>query len=191
MHHDDDKLTDHNYDGIKEFDNPLPTWWLVTFFGTIIFAFIYYIHYEIGGGPSLTAELQSALGEIKQMSASHKVSAPAEAPVTEESLAQAEGDPKALTAASAIYDGKCASCHGPQLQGLIGPNLTDEYWIHGKGTRLDILKVVSEGVADKGMPPWAAILKKDELEQIVGFVHSKKGSKPVNPKAPQGDKVAL
>lgn len=186
---DEKNLTSHNYDGIKEFDNPLPGWWLMTFFGTIIFAFVYYIHYEIGDGPSLTEELQMGLSQIKQMGVSHTPQAVKETPLTEDFLTQFESDPKNLTLGSQVYEGKCASCHGPQLQGLIGPNLTDEFWLHGQGTRTDIMKVISEGVADKGMPPWGPLLKKDELLSLTAFVHSKKGSAPPNPKLPQGQKT--
>jgi cytochrome c oxidase cbb3-type subunit 3 len=186
---DEQYLTDHNYDGIKEFNNPLPGWWLVTFFGTIIFAFVYYVHYELGGGPSLNEELQMGLSRIKQMGVSHAPQVAKEAALTEEFIAQFESDPKNLTLGNQVYEGKCASCHGPQLQGLIGPNLTDEFWIHGQGTRLDIMKVISEGVADKGMPPWGPLLKKDEMLSLTALVHSKKGSSPPNPKLPQGQKA--
>lgn len=182
----DKEIAGHEYDGIKEFDNPLPNWWLVTFFGTIIFSFVYYIHYEFGGGPTLAQELSTAMSQIEQAA---KKSAPPADSETEEMLAAAGSTPEALKLGQTTFDGKCATCHGPQLQGLIGPNLTDKFWIHGKGTHKDILTVVKDGVADKGMPPWGALLKKDELYAVVGYIFSKKGSNPPNPKAPQGAEV--
>ena len=89
-----------------------------------------------------------------------------------------------------VFSAKCAVCHGENLQGLIGPNLTDEYWLHGKGMLADIEKTVREGIADKGMPTWEGQLKPEELQAVVVFVASKQGSHPANAKAPQGEKVA-
>ena len=181
---DDVEIKGHSYDGITEYDNPLPTWWLWTFLITIIFGFIYYLHYEVGGGPSLKQELAAAMEEIDQQKA--------HAPQVEETESSLEASMKGdavLALGATTFSTKCAACHGPQLQGLIGPNLTDHYWIHGKGTRLDIVKVIREGVGDKGMPSWAALLKKEEIYGVAAYILSKKDSNPPNPKAPQGDLV--
>ncbi|HPI40522.1 MAG TPA: cytochrome c, partial [Pseudobdellovibrionaceae bacterium] len=97
--------------------------------------------------------------------------------------------PETLALGANAYTRVCAACHGPQLQGLIGPNLTDKHWIHGQGTRVDIIKVVREGVNDKGMPPWAAVLKADEMYGVVAYILSKKGSNPAGAKEPQGNLV--
>lgn len=176
---------EHSFDGIKEYDNPLPMWWLWTFFLTIIFSAIYYLHYEVAGGPTLKDELNVEMTAIEQ-AAQKKNAGPAE---TEESLAAFFANPKAAEAGSAIFAGKCAACHGDKLQGLIGPNLVDKFWIHGGGTRTDIVKVIREGVADKGMPPWGSMLKKDELLNVTAFIVSKKGSNPPGAKAAQGNEV--
>jgi cytochrome c oxidase cbb3-type subunit 3 len=85
----------------------------------------------------------------------------------------------------AVFAGKCAACHGAEGQGLIGPNLTDKFWIHGKGLRADILKTVSDGVVEKGMPAWAAMLKEEELFAVVGYVYSLRAN-PKAGKEPQG-----
>lgn len=175
----------HEYDGIKEFDNPLPGWWLITFYATIIFAFIYVIHYEFGGGPTLSQELEVAMKEVQAA----KPAASAAPQESEEDLMKKAQDPKFLAMGAEIFTGKCASCHGNELQGLIGPNLTDKYWIHGKGKITDMLTVIKAGIADKGMPPWDGILKQDEMIAVSGFILSKKGSNPANPKAPQGEPV--
>ncbi|HWU45080.1 MAG TPA: cbb3-type cytochrome c oxidase N-terminal domain-containing protein [Bdellovibrio sp.] len=173
----------HEYDGIIEHDNPLPTWWLWTFFITIIFAFIYYIHYELGGGPTLKQELTVAMDQLEKSKAAGESAAPLE---TEDSLKEAFGKDGVVAAGAAVFKSKCVACHGEQLQGLIGPNLTDNFWIHGKGTRIDIVKVIREGVPDKGMPPWGPVLKKDEVYAVTAFILSKKGSNPPGAKAPQG-----
>ncbi|MGZ3774360.1 MAG: cbb3-type cytochrome c oxidase N-terminal domain-containing protein [Pseudobdellovibrionaceae bacterium] len=176
----------HEYDGIIEHDNPLPMWWLWTFFLTIIFAFIYYIHYELGGGPTLKQELKTAMDELEKTKAKATVSAPME---TEDSLTADFGKDGVVAMGAAQFTAKCSSCHGQNLEGLIGPNLTDKYWIHGKGTRMDIVKVIRDGVADKGMPPWGPVLKKEEVYAVAAYILSKKGSNPANAKAPQGDVV--
>lgn len=180
-----DPLTDHDYDGIREYDNPLPTWWLWTFFLTIIFAFLYFLHYQFGGGPTLKDELAVAMKNLEAASAQH---APA-VTETEELLAEAMKSPQSVELGATTFAGKCASCHGPQLGGLIGPNLTDNFWLHGKGTRMDIVGVIRKGVPEKGMPPWETLLSKEEVYGLTAYILSKKGSNPANPKAPQGVEV--
>jgi cytochrome c oxidase cbb3-type subunit 3 len=175
----------HDYDGIKEFDNPLPGWWLFTFYATILFAFAYVFYYEFGSGPTLAQELEVAMKEVQ-------AAKPVQVAVTQESeedLMKKAQDPKMLALGVEVYTGKCASCHGNELQGLIGPNMTDKFWIHGKGTITDMLVTIKAGVADKGMPPWDGILKQDEMIAVAGFIHSKKGTNPPNPKAAQGEPV--
>lgn len=180
------EIQHHEYDGIKEYDNPLPMWWLWTFFGTIIFAFIYYIHYEITGAPGIAAEYAAEVAEVEAQKVANAPSAESE---TEESLSAAMASPDVVKLGEATFNRVCAACHGPHLQGLIGPNLTDKYWIHGQGTRVDIIKVVREGVNDKGMPPWGGVLKPDEQYAVVAYILSKKGSNPAGAKEPQGNKI--
>lgn len=172
------------YDGIVEHDNPMPTWWLWTFFLTIIFSFIYYIHYELAGGPTLQDELRIEMAQIEKSVASKP--APVE---TEESLAAVFASAEAIQLGAASYAQKCASCHGVELQGLIGPNLVDAYWIHGKATRMDILHWVRVGVPEKGMPPWGPVMKNEELHAVSAYIYSKKGSKPSQSKEAQGELI--
>lgn len=175
----------HVYDGIVEHDNPLPTWWLWTFFLTIIFSFIYFIHYSLGtDAPTLTDELTVAMAELDKSKASAVASAPLE---TEDSVKAIFAKPEMLTTGAAQYAAKCAACHGAELQGLIGPDLTDNFWLNGSGQRLDILKSIREGIPDKGMPPWGPVMKKDEIYAVASFILSKKGSKPAGSKGPQGN----
>jgi cytochrome c oxidase cbb3-type subunit 3 len=181
-----DKDKFHEYDGIIEHDNPLPTWWLWTFFITIIFGSIYYLHYQFGGGPNLQEELAVAMNELTAQKSAVVAQAPLE---TEDFLREEFSKKELLVKGEGTFVGKCAACHGQQLQGLIGPNLTDNYWIHGKATRMDLVKIIREGVPDKGMPPWGNVLPKDEVYAVASFILSKKGSMPANPKAPQGDEV--
>jgi len=182
----DDKnlIEGHNYDGIQELDNPLPDWWLMTFLVTIMFAFFYFIHYEFSDGQSISQELSADLATIE----SQKKSRPSPGD-SEEDLKALLAQPAALEEGRAVFGAKCAACHGPQLQGLIGPNLVDDHWIHGKGSLVDIALVVRKGVLDKGMPTWDGLMKDSEIKAVTVFIASQKGSNPPNPKAPQGEKI--
>lgn len=175
-------ITDHSYDGIREFDFPLPNWWIITFAGTAIFAAIYFVVYQFGYAPDLRQELASDLAAVKQLEGSSH--GPGEdLPAV---LAAAFNDSARVTAGKQVFADKCAVCHRADGGGQIGPNLTDDYWIHGKGSLTDIEQVVETGVADKGMPPWGPVLKHDELINVVVYVKSLHGSNPANPKEPQG-----
>lgn len=182
-HNDDKYLMEHNYDGIQEYDNPLPAWWLITFFGTIIFGFHYWIHYEFGGGATLNQELKSDLAAVKALTPN------TENVDKEETLAALVKSDTALAQGKEVYAAKCAACHGPEMQGLIGPNLVDEYWIHGKGKLVDIAVVVRKGVLDKGMPNWDNQLKDAEIQSVTAYIYAGRGTKPANSKPPQGEKI--
>lgn len=170
-------LLDHNYDGIQELDNPLPNWWLVTFFITIIFGFIYWIHYTFGEGPTLLDELKIAMAQLPKAQ---------EAVLSEDEMEQRLNAAGALEQGREIFSAKCAACHGAEGQGIIGPNLTDRFWIHGSGKKTDILMTVNKGVLEKGMPAWGEQLKEQEIIFVSGFVASLKNTKPKNAKPAEG-----
>lgn len=176
-------LLDHDYDGIQELDHPLPSWWLNLFYVTIVFSVLYMGYYMLGPGPTLRQELTAKMSAIEQAQAR----APKPKSQGDEAFAVAVADPEKVKLGSGVYAGKCAACHGDKGQGLIGPNLTDDYWIHGKGQLAEIAKVVSEGVPDKGMPPWGSVLKPDELVHLVAFIKSVRGTNPSGAKEPQGE----
>lgn len=178
----DQPIAGHDYDGIQEFDNPLPMWWLWTFFGTIIFSFMYYIHYEFKVGPSSDQELSADMAAIDQLKSKADESAPAV------DLATLTKDPKLAQVGALVYAGKCAACHGDKGQGLVGPNLTDKSWIHGAKPE-ELLVTIKKGVLDKGMPPWDGILKTDEIHGVIAYIYSLKGSNPPGGKAPQGTEI--
>ena len=173
-------LTDHNYDGIREFDNPLPSWWLMIFVGTIIFSFIYLIHYTVGGGATQDQELAADLSLLPKAT---------EKEWQESELMGKIDQPESLKAGLAVFTTKCSACHGAQAQGVIGPNLTDHFWIHGKGLRKDIIQTVTKGVLEKGMPAWGEVLSEEEILAVAGYIYSLKDSKPANAKAPQGEEI--
>lgn len=185
MGNETDELKDHAYDGIQEYDNPLPAWWLATFFITIIFGFLYWIHYEFSGGVGQYDELKMDLAQYESLKQKNNP------PTTEseEDLMKLVAVAETLKEGGSIYTSRCAACHGPELGGLIGPNLVDDYWIHGQGKFLDISSVVAKGVLEKGMPNWDGQLSGKEINAVTAFVLSKKGSNPANAKPPQGAKV--
>lgn len=182
----------HVYDGIVEHDNFLPRWWLAILYGSMVFAFFYLMHYTFGPGPSIRQEYDTAARELEVAKASMATGGASGggAASSEESLKVWAAVPEHKAQGKSVYDSKCAVCHGAQGQGGIGPNLTDDYWLHGNKFA-QIAAVISNGVSDKGMPPWGALLKDDELKSAVAFVRALHGTNPPGAKAPQGEKVAL
>ena len=177
-------IVDHEYGGIQEFNNPAPFWWQLAFYLCIAFAFGYYVYYELGTAPSSDSRLASELALVHQAQNANKPAGPDEKTL-QAMMAQAD----VMKVGKEVYAGKCAACHAPDGGGLVGPNLTDDYWIHGKGTLTDIHKVVHDGVSDKGMPPWGPVLSEAELNAVVVYVKSLQGAKAAAPKAPQGNKI--
>lgn len=180
----EDKLLDSNYDGIEEYDNDLPRWWVYLFYGTIIFAVIYTIYYHVGG-PGLSAEenLKIAMAEIDQMKgAVTKDSA------TPSDLLSLVKDSGRNAAGGQVFSARCMPCHGAKGEGVVGPNLTDDHWIHG-GKISDIKKVIEEGVLSKGMLAWKGQISDDEITNVTIYVWNLYGTNPPNAKAPDGTKI--
>lgn len=186
----DENLLDHNYDGVQELDNPLPAWWVNLFYGTIGFAVVYMIAFTFfipSAGALADKKVEELTGKLTQkVAVTGDVKSAAEAAVAEVSF---PSDAAALEAGKAVFAGKCLACHGAKGEGLVGPNLTDDFWIHGKGTEADIYKVVTEGVPEKGMISWKTLLKEDEIKSVTVYVKSLHGTNPENAKPPQGEKV--
>lgn len=179
---DRDRLLGHPYDGIEEYDNPLPGWWVWIFWATIVFSVGYWLYYQIGPGPSIIAQYEADVRVAAQREAKL---APAAGAMTEEGLRALGKDARLMAAAKESFGVRCMPCHGPQGQGIIGPNLTDDYWLHG-GKLTEILHTIEEGVPDKGMVPWKTQLKPEELRAMAAYVGSLHGTNPPNPKPPQG-----
>lgn len=160
----------HSYDGIDEHNNPMPTWWTWTFILTVIFAFHYFVHYEVlKQGSTLTQELELSMTELKALQTEAANKFPT---LSEEELEKKLKDPKVVELGATVFQGKCAMCHGEALEGKIGPNLVDKTWIHG-GTNADILKTIRQGVAAKGMPSWEGLLNAEEIFGVVALIKAK------------------
>jgi cytochrome c oxidase cbb3-type subunit III len=178
-----DRLLDHAYDGIQEFDNPMPRWWVWIFWATIVFAILYAI--DIGGwmrGPGRIADYERSMSEAAKRLPT------AGAPADANAIAALVRDPKAVALGKTVFTTNCVVCHRADAGGNIGPNLTDDYWLHG-GTVAEINKTINTGVLDKGMPNWGKMLSPQQVIAVTTYVVSLHGSNPANPKAPQGEKV--
>jgi cytochrome c oxidase cbb3-type subunit 3 len=181
-----DQLLEHEYDGIREYDNPLPRWWVWMWAGSAAFSFAYFFHYHLSGnGQSVAAAYEADLQEARETEAKATLAQP----VSEESLSKLVSDTALMSDANALFGLRCAPCHGDKAQGLIGPNLTDNAWIHGSGSLTDLYTVINEGVLSKGMPAWGKQLSPIEVRKLAAFVSTKRNTS-VPGKPPEGTIVA-
>lgn len=176
----------HELDGIKEYDNPMPGWLMAIWWGSLIFSAAYLIFYALSFGEGTMeaeyrAQTQQAVASVDAYFAANPLVPPSPA----ELLAGA-ADSAVVEAGRARFTRTCASCHGERAQGLIGPNLTDDRWIHG-GSVEQIFQSVAKGWPAKGMPPWGRAMKPEELAALVSYVRSIQGSNPPNARPPEGD----
>jgi len=176
-------LAGHEYDGIQELDNKLPKWWLWLFYITIVFAAIYVLRYHVTGwGVSQEEEYSIEMEDARRLINQDKSTASIDA-----SNVTLLTDEASLLAGKEIYDKSCAICHLAGGQGLVGPNMTDEYWIHGCSIN-DIFNIIVVGVPEKGMISWKDQLTPLQIQQVSSFILSLQGTNPPNPKEPQGEK---
>jgi len=166
-------VMDHEYDGIREYDNPLPRWWVWMWAGSFFFSVGYFFHYHVShNGASVESGYVADMAEAREVEAKQSLAEP----VSEESLGKLMQNQALMTDAKALFGLRCAPCHGANAQGLIGPNLTDHAWLHGVGKLTDIYGIVDGGVAAKGMPAWGRQLSPVELRKIVAFVGTLRGT---------------
>ncbi len=179
-------MLDHDYDGIKELDNHLPPWWLGMFYGAMVFAVIYMLNYHVWQSSPLSGEeYEIAMAEAKTAKA-EKVSAGGGTEIDENNVTLAT-ETADLETGKVIYEGNCAVCHGNAGEGGVGPNLTDEFWLHG-GSVKNLFSTIKYGVPEKGMIAWQATLKPADMRSVASYILTMQGSNPPNGKAPQGEK---
>lgn len=176
-------LMHHDYDGIEELDNDLPPWWKYGFYLCIIAGIIYLYVYANGIAPDSTEEYQVAVAEGNVLKAQYL--ADMANSINEENVTLA--DVAGVTKGKTLFAKKCKTCHGANAEGLSGPNLTDEYWLHG-GDIKSVFKTVKYGVPAKGMISWKDQLSPQEMQEVASFILSLKGTNPPNAKDPQGEK---
>jgi len=177
-------LMDHDADGITELDNNLPSWWVWLFFLSCVWAFGYMMYFHAMGGPGQIDQYDS---EVAAAKAAMPV-AP-EPTADEAATALAMSDPSkdeaVVNLGKDLFMKNCLVCHGPDGGGLIGPNMCDDYWIHGPKFS-DNIRTIEEGVLAKGMIAWKAILKPDEIYAVASYIYTLRGTTPAAPKAPEG-----
>ncbi|MEM9676194.1 MAG: cbb3-type cytochrome c oxidase N-terminal domain-containing protein [Bacteroidota bacterium] len=177
-------MTDHEYDGIYELDNNLPPWWKAMFYVTIVFGVVYLLNYHVFDtgdlqGAEYEKEMAAAQAEIEAFLATQENS------VDETNVTMVEDDAR-LASGQSMYMQKCSPCHGAEGGGGVGPNLTDQYWIHG-GDIKDIYKTIKYGIPAKGMIPWESQLSPAQMQDISSYIITLEGTDPPNPKEPEGE----
>ena len=184
MEKEKDLLLDHNYDGIQELDNSLPPWWKYGFYLTIVVAFIYIYRFHIShDGMSQHEEYVAEMQKGEEDKAAYLAKS---ANNVDESTVVLLTDNGAVSEGHELFVKNCAPCHLPDGGGNVGPNLTDDYWLHGGGIK-DIFKSIKYGWQDKGMKSWKDDLSPKQIQEVASFIKSLKGTHPAVPKAPQGD----
>lgn len=182
-----DPLLDHDYDGIQEYDNPMPFWWKGIFALTAAFSVGYVYWYHLGGpGPSMHEEYVADLKELNEVRAAAAAKQPIV--VDEAALAAMAEDDGALERGQSVFQKNCVSCHAEDGRGLVGPNLTDRYQIHGIG-RADIHRTIYQGVPSKGMLAWGEMLPPADVAAVAVYVAEMRGRDVPGGKPPEGQPV--
>ncbi len=178
-------MTDHDYDGIRELDNNLPPWWKYGFYITIVWSVVYLGYYHVfAAGPLQLQEL--AIEEQKAEAAMEEFLKNSANQVDETNVLFLTSESDIAEGKKLFTDKTCIACHGPQGGGGTGPNLTDDYWLHG-GDAKDIFTSIKYGIPEKGMKSWKNEITPSQMAQIVAYIHSIKGTNPAGGKAPEGD----
>lgn len=149
-----DPLTSHSYDGIQEYDNPLPGWWKFLFWASIIFSPLYYLYFHAGpDSRSIYGQYQAHKNRVTEASFKEIGDLKGDRETLLKFLNATGDDKKWLEFGESIYKTNCANCHGSKGEGGVGPNLTDKYWKNVRNIE-DIVKIVEEGAANGAMPAW-------------------------------------
>jgi cytochrome c oxidase cbb3-type subunit 3 len=172
-------IKDHSYDGIQELDNDLPPWWKWLFYLTIVFAVVYLVRLWVFDADDLY-QGREYISEMEEAS----VASPEKTAEFEMALLI---DNASLAAGKETFDKVCSVCHLLDGGGLVGPNFTDDYWIHGN-TVEDMFEIVSNGVLEKGMIAYKDQMSNKARLEVISYIALKLyGTTPANPKAPEGE----
>lgn len=181
-----DILLDHDYDGIRELDNVLPPWWVNLFYATIIFGLVYIVRFHVVNDYTQAQEFDQEVAlaniEIEKNKAANPVE---EVTVDKVTLLT---DAESLAKGKEIFVNACAACHKADGGGVVGPNLTDEFWINGGGIK-NVFKLIAEGSKNNPtMVGWAKTLGTKEVQKVSSYVISLQGTKPAGAKPAEGEK---
>lgn len=182
---DDELIAGHEYDGIREYDNPVPGWLSLLFVGTIVWSLFYVVAINLGYISRYEESLEEGQQEIANM---RRVAAADREEVTPDLLESAVGNDDRLATGKTVFVENCAQCHAEDGGGggKVGPNLTDDYWLHG-GKLMDIYNIVTNGYENL-MPAWEGRLSQDERIAVTAYVRSLRGTEPENPDEAEGEK---
>jgi cytochrome c oxidase cbb3-type subunit 3 len=181
-----DVVLDHEYDGIREYDNPTPGWWNFIFFASVVFSVWYFLYYHAstistsvtaGYANDVTEDLKrrfSTIGDLKP---------------DEPTLLKYMGNAEWSAVGASVFKANCISCHGPEAAGQIGPNLTDDYW-KNVARLTDIPQVVTNGAAAGAMPAWKTRLHPNEIVLVSAYIASLRGKNLPGPRGPEGNTIA-
>jgi cytochrome c oxidase cbb3-type subunit 3 len=179
---------EHKYDGIAELDNPTPPWFMYLFYTTIVIAVVYFFTFHvIGDGKVMTTEYAE---EIAVAEKANELYMKKFANSVNENNVIVLTDAKSVEDGGKLYAKNCVACHGDKGQGGVGPNLTDEFWLHG-GAPKNIFHTLTEGVPEKGMISWKKTLNPIQIQHVLSYLSRFQGTNPENGKAPQGDKYVV
>ncbi len=202
-----ERLLDHNFDGIRELDNFLPPWWTWLFIFTIVFSVGYILHYHVFKSGDLQdveyykeVNPEWAESDLKMVGPSYRYESPYKGAGAEQAVASSEtvkavgevvalsilSDNESMNKGKSIYTTNCVACHGANGEGLIGPNFCDSNWIHG-GAIGDLVRIINIGVPAKGMIPWDKTLTPEQILQVASYILTFEGTNPSNQKAPEGE----
>jgi cytochrome c oxidase cbb3-type subunit 3 len=178
-------LIAHDYDGIQELDNPTPGWFMYLFYTTIIFAVGYLLTYHVFNIAPLQDEEYAI--EIKLADKEKEAFLAKAANQVDEKTVKLTTDPAMLASGAVVFKQSCSPCHGEHAQGMVGPNLTDDYWLHGSKIE-EVFKTIKYGVTAKGMPTWEKQLTPKQIADVANYIKSVHGTNPANAKEAQGTK---
>lgn len=177
-----DIMMEDDFDGIRELNNKIPPWFNILFYGTILFAAIYLMAFHVFGTGQVSQDEYQA--EVQEAEFQKEILLRQGKLVTEANVDELK-DAGSLQSGKETFLTKCSVCHGRSGEGIVGPNLTDDYWIHGAGIK-NVFKVIKNGVQQKGMPTWDGQLSPRQIQEVASYVLSLHGTNPPNAKAPQG-----
>jgi cytochrome c oxidase cbb3-type subunit 3 len=178
-------MTDHEYDGIRELDNSLPPWWKYGFYLTIVWAFGYMLYYHTSSGTSSEQEYKAQMKQAEIDIALYRKNARNLVDETNVVLLTQASD---VNSGKAIFGQYCAVCHAADGGGIVGPNLTDNHWLHGNDIK-NIFGTIKYGVQGKGMKSWQQELSPVMMAQVASFIKTLEGTTPASPKTPEGKLV--
>ncbi len=175
----------HDYDGIRELDNRLPPWWLLLFYGSILWGVGYMFYYHWSGRDWSSQGQYIQEMEVAEVDRLRYMDRMTDA-INENNVTMLT-DERSLAFGEEIYKMNCLVCHGVYGEGTVGPNFTDEYWVHGGGIK-NVFRIVKNGVPAKGMISWKSQLRPIEMQQVASYILTLEGTDPPNQKEPEGTK---